>query len=156
MNDKWSYNEEVLEDVAKSNHESNDQMEKDSNSFNVYGWDKKLLIKNNWLLIQLENVVFEKYEFKTQKNASENRIRELEFELKSVREDKHKIDIDFKVLSEKYNELRSKFDKTDYDLNFTKNVQNEERQGHRCVHMWSEVYSSRTKEPMKDILSQWP
>jgi hypothetical protein len=56
---------------------------------------------------------------------SENRIKELESEIKNVHNEKQKIEVEYKVISERYNDLKSRNDQTESELHFLKLKQNE-------------------------------
>lgn len=58
--------------------------------------------------------------------TTENRIRDLEIDNKTLREEKQKFEVDYKVLLERHNELKKVHEQTESELNFLKIRQNEE------------------------------
>lgn len=55
----------------------------------------------------------------------ENKIKDLENENRSIREDKQRYEVDYKVLQERYLELKKNFDANENELNFIKHKQAE-------------------------------
>lgn len=59
----------------------------------------------------------------------ESKLRDLEQENKTIREEKLKYEVDYKILLERYNELKRHSEQTDNDFNFFKQKQTEEVNG---------------------------
>ena len=55
----------------------------------------------------------------------ENKIKDLENENRSIRDEKQRYEIDYKVIQERHLELKKNFDKVDSELNFVKHRQSE-------------------------------
>ena len=55
----------------------------------------------------------------------ENKIKDLENENRSIRDEKQRYEIDFKVLQERHLELKKNFDANENELNFIKHKQAE-------------------------------
>ena len=53
------------------------------------------------------------------------KMRELENENKSLLNEKNKYEVDYKVISERYNELKTKYGNDENELTFLKNKQND-------------------------------
>jgi chromosome segregation ATPase len=60
------------------------------------------------------------------KFVTDNKIRELETDLRRSREDKQKYEVDFKIISEKHLELQEKFKEIEKENDFIKNKQSDE------------------------------
>ena len=69
-----------------------------------------------------ENSAEENYTIRFQ---SAMKLRELENENKNLLNEKNKYEVDFKVISERYNELKTKYENGENELTFFKNKQND-------------------------------
>jgi chromosome segregation ATPase len=56
----------------------------------------------------------------------ENKIRDLEIDNKGLRDDRQRVEIDYRVLLERHNELKKHAEVTDKELEFLKNRQSDE------------------------------
>jgi hypothetical protein len=61
-----------------------------------------------------------------QRFMTENRMRELENECRNLRDEKQKFEIEFRVLSERHNEMRKNYENSESELNYIKTKQTEE------------------------------
>lgn len=57
----------------------------------------------------------------------ENKIRDTESEMKALREEKQRYEVDFKILQERHNELKKNSENNENELNFLRHKQTEVR-----------------------------
>jgi hypothetical protein len=57
---------------------------------------------------------------------TENKLRDYELENKSLRDEKQKLEVDYRVLLERQNEIKKQSENTESELNYLKNRQTEE------------------------------
>lgn len=94
-----------------------------------------LLLDKNHLLRENEKLRFEVEKSKSYESTAEEnysirfqnavRLKELESENKSLLSDKNKYEVEYKVLNERYNELKAKLENAEKELDFLRSKQNE-------------------------------
>ena len=91
---------------------------------------EKLQIKSNLESVN-ESLVKNKVQEQSQSDqlsvrfVLENKIKDLENEIRSIRDEKQRYEIDFKVLQERHFELKNNFDQIENELNFVKHKQSD-------------------------------